>query len=69
MDGRINDIVVTVEAPIKESTGPKFGNNSASPIMSNITVDRTAIRFNPNSIIIKKKEKKFSLEKLQLIFI
>ena len=50
----MNDIIVTVEAPMKESTGPKLGNSSANPITNSNTHDRTKILFHPNS---KNKKK------------
>ena len=50
----MNDIIVTVEAPMKESTGPKLGNSSANPITNSNTHDRTKILFHPNS---KNKQK------------
>ena len=54
MIGNINDIIVTVEAPMNESMGPKLGNSSASPITVNSTPDLTKILFNPNSKNITK---------------
>lgn len=49
MVGNMNDIIVTVEAPKNESTGPKLGNNSANPMTVNKTPERTKILFHPNS--------------------
>jgi len=53
----MKDIMVTVDAPINDRTGPKLGKSSAIPMTRNMTVVRTTIRFHPNSKITNKNNK------------
>ena len=45
----MNDIMVTVEAPMKERMGPKFGNSSAIPMTRIPISDRMMTLLTPNA--------------------